>query len=156
MYHLVRSSMWEGTVLHQGDSRIWKTSNYSRSMSMTIWSVYLLVNERGRTYIGSTTNVQRRLRQHNGEIVGGARSTRGKGPWMISTYITGFPNRSSACRWERILKCRARGITARSIAFELVAEGTCPPHKSGRLYEIPPGLTLWPKAIVTMGYKELQ
>jgi len=44
---------------------------------------YILTNERGNTYVGSTNNLTRRLRQHNGIISGGARSTRGKGPWRV-------------------------------------------------------------------------
>jgi predicted GIY-YIG superfamily endonuclease len=35
----------------------------------------------GRTYNGYTVNLKRRLRQHNGEIKGGAFATKGVGPW---------------------------------------------------------------------------
>ena len=43
----------------------------------------------GRTYVGYTTDPLRRLRQHNGEIKGGARRTRtgGKGTWEILFVI---------------------------------------------------------------------
>ena len=44
---------------------------------------YILINSNNHTYVGSTNNLARRLRQHNGEIVGGAKSTRGKGPWRF-------------------------------------------------------------------------
>lgn len=44
---------------------------------------YVLVNAKGHTYNGYTVNLNRRLRQHNGELVGGARSTSGKGPWSV-------------------------------------------------------------------------
>ena len=36
---------------------------------------YLLYTDKGHTYIGATTDVNRRLRQHNQEITGGARAT---------------------------------------------------------------------------------
>lgn len=103
------------------------------------WSVYLLSNGT-RTYIGSTTDVKRRLRQHNGEIVGGARSTRGH-KWNLVMYLSGFPNRSSACRWERILKCRARGKDKRQQAFYSVFVGLCPEGR-GLKYVVPLGLSL--------------
>ena len=37
----------------------------------------------GRTYTGITTDLSRRLRQHNGELRGGARATRHGGPWHV-------------------------------------------------------------------------
>lgn len=49
---------------------------------------YIIVNPNGRTYTGYTTNPERRLRQHNGELVGGAKSTRGRGPWSFFALIT--------------------------------------------------------------------
>lgn len=42
---------------------------------------YILNNINNLTYNGYTNNLTRRLRQHNNEIVGGAKYTKGKGPW---------------------------------------------------------------------------
>lgn len=53
-----------------------------------------------RTYIGYSNNLGRRIRQHNGEIVGGAKSTRIGKPWKIIGYISGFPDKSSALKFE--------------------------------------------------------
>jgi len=43
----------------------------------TDWTLYLLRTERGTLYTGITTDLARRLRQHRGELTGGARFTRG-------------------------------------------------------------------------------
>ena len=43
----------------------------------TEWSVYVLVSpSSGATYVGVTTDLERRLAQHNGDVPGGARRTR--------------------------------------------------------------------------------
>jgi predicted GIY-YIG superfamily endonuclease len=42
----------------------------------------------GQTYNGYTVNLIHRLRQHNGEIKGGAHATRGKGPWEFIAVFT--------------------------------------------------------------------
>ena len=52
-----------------------------------MYYVYLLAEVSGnRTYVGFTSDLQRRLRQHNGELKGGAKSTRGRN-WEIHGYI---------------------------------------------------------------------
>ncbi|WBW71032.1 structure-specific endonuclease catalytic subunit Slx1 [Schizosaccharomyces osmophilus] len=53
-------------------------------------------------YIGSTPNPIRRLRQHNGEIQGGAWKTRNGRPWIILCLVHGFPNKTSALQFEWI------------------------------------------------------
>lgn len=108
----------------------------------TNWCVYLLVNNKGRTYVGSTTDVNRRLRQHNGELTGGARSTHQKGPWELYCYISGFKTRSEACRWERIIKSRKRGLVDRWLGFHEVVSGRCPVYKNRKQYPVPANLTL--------------
>jgi hypothetical protein len=53
-------------------------------------------------------------------------------------YVEGFPNRSSACRWEALVKKRARGIRARSEALFQIALGECPGVDKGKRKYIPP------------------
>jgi predicted GIY-YIG superfamily endonuclease len=111
---------------------------------MSNWHVYLLYHRgSNRTYIGATTDPARRLRQHNREITGGARST-GKvsGGWELICYLSGFPNRSVCYRWEKLLKLRAWTLPARSLAFKLVAHGICPSSRNKIQYPVPGGLTL--------------
>lgn len=54
------------------------------------------------TYNGSTNNLVRRLRQHNGEISGGAKATSGKGPWEYMVVLEGFESHNEAlcCEWR--------------------------------------------------------
>lgn len=54
--------------------------------------VYLLRDSSsGRTYIGTTNDLERRLRQHNGEIKGGAKYTTARGgDWRPMVVVRGF------------------------------------------------------------------
>lgn len=128
-----RSKGWQVESIDYETGRVTYTANHK-------WSVYLLTSGK-RTYVGSTTDIIRRLRQHNGEIVGGARSTRGA-KWQMVGYVYGFENRSDACRWEKLVKSRARGIGQRYNALVNVSEGICPTYRNRKQYEVPPGLIL--------------
>lgn len=64
---------------------------------------YCLVNPAPttRTYIGMTNNPVRRIRQHNGEIKGGARYTsRRDGGWRYQWQVTGFESKHCALSFE--------------------------------------------------------
>jgi putative endonuclease len=71
---------------------------------MAFW-VYLLRSEStGRLYIGHTSDLQRRLREHNDPELGRRRYTRRqKGPWRLR-YSEEHVSRSEAMRRERFLK----------------------------------------------------
>ena len=50
--------------------------------------VYLLTNTNNNyTYLGITNNSIKRLRQHNGEIKGGAKYTQNNRPWKSNSWI---------------------------------------------------------------------
>lgn len=63
-------------------------------------------NWNGQTYNGYTTNLKRRLRQHNGEIKGGAWATTAKdnGSWSFIAVLTSSSwqsiSRAMACEWN--------------------------------------------------------
>lgn len=59
-----------------------------------------------RTYIGYTNDIVRRLRQHNGEILGGAKHTRKNRPWKLVCYIKGFKSHKEALSFEWYLSHR--------------------------------------------------
>ena len=68
------------------------------------WFVYLLATEQGQTYVGATIDPDRRLRQHNGLIGGGARATAarvGQGlVWRRMCRVSGFPDNHAALQFE--------------------------------------------------------
>ena len=62
---------------------------------------YLLISEtRKRTYIGASKDPWHRLRQHNGEIRGGARATQTGRPWSLHATVEGLPDWRAALRLE--------------------------------------------------------
>lgn len=73
-----------------------------------MWFVYVLLSRAGRTYVGVTTDVERRLRQHNGGLAGGARATRAGRPWRVGRVVGPLPSRGAAQALEHALK-RRRG-----------------------------------------------
>lgn len=75
--------------------------------------VYCLESLDGRaTYVGATVNLNHRLRQHNGELAGGAAATTAKGPgaWRRAFYVSGFPDWQACLQFEWRLKQISRGI----------------------------------------------
>jgi len=69
------------------------------------WHLYLLLSVDGkRTYVGVTTDLGRRMKQHNGALPGGAKSTRGGRPWSLLHSRGGFPDRSTVQTAEAALK----------------------------------------------------
>ena len=66
--------------------------------------VYLLESTKGNTYVGATIDLDRRLRQHNKEIKGGAYITSMKvmqgETWRRVCYVKGFPDWRAALQFE--------------------------------------------------------
>ena len=75
--------------------------------------VYCLatVNTPILTYIGATVDGDRRLRQHNGELVGGAKATH-KRPlgWYRVCYVRGFSTWNAALSFEWHWKRFSKGV----------------------------------------------
>ncbi|MGM0481031.1 MAG: GIY-YIG nuclease family protein [Pseudomonadota bacterium] len=68
-----------------------------------MWYVYLLKCSDNSYYCGITNDLTRRLRQHNGEIKGGARYTKMRQPVNLAYYEQHL-NRSCASKREYQIK----------------------------------------------------
>ena len=73
------------------------------SASASAWCVYMLRCADGTLYTGITTDVARRLAEHNGEGGPGARYTRSRRPVQL-VYVEAAANRASASRREAEIK----------------------------------------------------
>ncbi len=87
------------------------------------WFVYVLWSATlGRTYVGLAVDVTRRVRQHGGELTGGARTTRAGRPWHLAAWYGPFPDRGAATRAERAVKGLKGGARLRWVG--VAATGT--------------------------------
>jgi structure-specific endonuclease subunit SLX1 len=84
--------------------------------------VYLLQCDDYSTYVGATVNLERRLRQHNKEIKGGATITSikvSKGyKWKRVCHVSGFPDWKSALQFEWRWKQLTRKIKLKMFPLE--------------------------------------
>ena len=67
------------------------------------WWIYLVQCSDSSFYSGITTNLERRVRQHNGTLAGGARYTRARQP-VVLVWSAPASNRSEAGQLEARLK----------------------------------------------------
>lgn len=85
------------------------------------WYCYCLQSDTKTTYIGSTIDPDRRLRQHNKELVGGAKATaRGTG-WKRLCYVAGFPTSTSCLQFEWKWKHLSKRKTGTPLERRLLA-----------------------------------
>jgi predicted GIY-YIG superfamily endonuclease len=80
--------------------------------------VYVLTNTtHNKTYVGITNNTTRRIRQHNGELVGGAKYTtgnKGMGEWKFYGFIKNL-GKHLALSLEKKIKIRSRKVSGTPI-----------------------------------------
>ena len=69
------------------------------------WFVYIIRSSPGlaRLYCGVSPEPERRLRKHNGNLLGGAKATRAGRPWSI-VYLEGPMTKSDALKREFRIK----------------------------------------------------
>lgn len=85
---------------------------------------YLITNG-PYTYVGITNNLPHRLRQHNGELAGGARSTTRRAipgvAWRVAALVTNIEHKNDALSFEkRVHMRRRRGLTSALQTMEAV------------------------------------
>ena len=72
-------------------------------LDIKIWYVYLLRCSNDSIYCGISNDISKRLKQHNGNIAGGAKYTRANSPCVL-VYQEGATDRSAALRREYEIK----------------------------------------------------
>ena len=120
-----------------------------------VFFVYCLQSSSGDTYIGATVDVERRLRQHNCELAGGARRTgtavAAGCTWQRICHVTGFPDWQAALqfewRWKQLsrkLSPSLRPIERRIQALKKLLELDRPTSKAKLYSEWPaPPEIIW-------------
>lgn len=81
------------------------------------WYVYLLRCADNSLYCGITTNLEKRLRQHNGELVGGAKYTKTRQPVEL-VYHESSESRKLASQREYQIKKLSKLQKEQLLKFE--------------------------------------
>lgn len=124
--------------------------------SSSSFYVYLLLSSDNATYVGATVDLNRRLRQHNKEIKGGAHATGAKvskgETWKRVAYVEGFPDWQSALQFEwrwkqlsrKLVNSGLSPIERRMIALEelLALERPTTKAKSYSEWTTPPNVVM--------------
>lgn len=90
------------------------------------WLIYLLQNtSTGHVYGGCTNDIDRRIKQHNGLLKGGAKYTRSRkcgGEWKVKAFI-GYTTRSMAGKLEARIKKKI-GLEKRLTEMKKITDET--------------------------------
>ena len=79
------------------------------------YRVYLIENPRGRTYIGLSDDVDRRVRDHNEGL---SKWTRSRGPWKLKWISRKFEVLGEARKLENLLKRQKGGAGLKAKLLE--------------------------------------
>jgi len=109
------------------------------------WIFYIISNN-NYTYAGVSPDPERRLRQHNGEISGGAKYTTSKGKgWKHVCLVEGFRNKIEALQFEWAVKHvpprNAGGLTNRIKKLYILLQKEKWTSKSPNANEVPLTIT---------------
>ena len=96
-----------GSVTGRVPMKIWYLRHVSDDPDAPRWWLYLLGSS-SRTYVGITTELERRLAQHNGELPGGAKSTRPGRPWVVLRQWGPYSRSEASSHEYRLKRCPGR------------------------------------------------
>ncbi len=99
-----------------------KTPPSSSPEASATWSVYVVRCADDTLYCGVTTNLARRLAQHNGLLPGGARYTRGRRPVTLAAHADRL-DKQTAHRLEHHIKTLPRAKKLEALKAAPKAEG---------------------------------
>jgi ribA/ribD-fused uncharacterized protein len=123
--------------------------------------VYILMSGSAATYIGATNDPDHRLRQHNRELVGGAKATAGR-HWTRAFYIAGFPDWRTTLQFEWAWKHHSRkvkgcgGIEKRLRALEALLACERPTSKAEPFASYREKLSLMIPPVWTEGLEKIE
>lgn len=87
-------------------------------LNLNTYVVYVLINtSHNKTYVGITNKPERRIRQHNGELVGGAKyttSNKAQGEWKFYGFIRNI-DKHTALSLEKKIKIRSKKLSGTPI-----------------------------------------
>ncbi len=97
-----------------------------------MYSCYVIISssspsskKKESVYTGVTNNFVKRLRRHNEEISGGAKSTRGRKDWKPLLLVEGFKTQGLALQFERLMKGKKIYLTKNTHTIvRLTTKGT--------------------------------
>ena len=115
------------------------SSSASASLHFHCYLLRSMSPSHGRsTYIGFTTNPSRRLRQHNGQLVGGARRTasQGKRPWSLVCVVAGFGTAREALSFEWAWQHPGKSKNVKAALGEKKAKAIGNRHGAGARLEL--------------------
>ncbi|KAG6737080.1 hypothetical protein POTOM_059926 [Populus tomentosa] len=69
------------------------------------------------------------LKQHNGELKGGAKASRAGRPWICACIIRGFNDRSEACKFESKWKSFSRKLPRKRIDDDQMKQSSKDSHQ---------------------------
>lgn len=98
------------TVKHRCRRIDWTEANGAANRASF---VYIIKNDAGAVYTGSSRDPRTRLRDHNS---GGTRSTRNGRPWRLAVVIGPFQSRTAATRFESLVKRGGAGVSLKVVA----------------------------------------
>jgi predicted GIY-YIG superfamily endonuclease len=113
---------------------------------------YCLVrSDSGATYIGATVDMEHRLRQHNGELAGGAHYTSAALPsgktWELACTVGPFPTWQAALqfewKWKNVSRKRPEGPLGRRIRAAILILNMDRPTSKAELFETYAPLTVY-------------